>query len=154
MSRNLHPYNVPNADVAKVLEDAADLYESEKIEWCTRSWAKNTDGAISACAEGALLLARGYNWATVFNSSRELFSTDLLAHAAHDSLLDHLNEGQAVKLGSVYHWNDKVAGVRTRVELVDGTTVLSRISPAEAKAEVIEAMKETAKDLRNSEGNS
>jgi hypothetical protein len=138
MSRNLHPYNVSNADVAKVLEDAADLYESEKIEWCTRSWAKLTDVTVSACAEGALLLAMGYNWAEVFSAASRLFSTDLLAQAASDSLLDHLNEGRTVMIDSVYRWNDRMM---TR-------------HPAEAKAQVIEAMKETAKDLRNSEGNS
>lgn len=150
----LNPYNVPNADVAKVLEDAADLYESEQIEWCTGKWADSRNGVISACAEGAILLARGYHWAEVFSSGGRLIRDDLLITAAYNSLLNHLNEGGDRKLPTIYYWNDRVAGDRRRVKFANGSTTLTEPNRPKAKAQVIEAMKATAKDLRNSEGNS
>lgn len=47
---------ISDLEVAQVLEDAATLYEDEKIEWCDGYWVKLTDRGevttLSMCAEG------------------------------------------------------------------------------------------------------
>lgn len=158
----LNPYNVPNADVAQVLEDAADLYESEKVEWCTRIWASVCDEGLSACAEGAILLARGHEWQTVWSAGSRIFDEDLLAKAANRALLYTVNEDRLSRdLNEVpytYRWNDLYIGDRPMVEVEDrsvsGVMVKRQHKgppdKALAKSEVIEMMKRAAKDLRNS----
>lgn len=151
-----NPYNVPNADVAQVLEDAADLYESEKVEWCTGLWAKRQErtGVISACAEGAILLARGYDWFAIWDRSATLFDRDLLAQAANVALLKEINRGSTHLWTGVYTWNDQAIGGRHKVKAFDAFGhEVERVTapiPHVAKAEVIEKMKQAAKNLRNS----
>lgn len=144
----MNKYRIPNAEVAQILEDAADLYESEQIEWCTGQWARSTPGVkkVSACAEGAILLACGYKWTSVFGHGTMLFDTDIRAKAAHDALLDVVREVSGYH--TVYGWNDHAIGSRELINQ-DGLVVMGPPNASVAKAEVVEAMKEAAKGLRN-----
>lgn len=147
--------NMSNADVAQVLEDAADLYQSEQVEWCSGAWVRfNKDtGVLSACAEGALFLARGYDRATVREELDNLFRKDPLAKAARDALLATIKQDYPGET-QVHLWNDNRIGGRQPVQVAwdrrDGTrNMLTEPIPAVAKAEVVEAMRRTAKDLCN-----
>lgn len=118
------------AAVAEVLERAADLYESEQIDWCQGapyriSWGKK----LSACAMGALYLASGHNiqlenGSVAVNDNGVLYAS---GHSAARALGAFLDDDRWTVAG----WND--AGRRT-------------------KQEVIDAMKECAKELRNGTG--
>lgn len=116
--------------MAGILERAADLYESEKIEWCKRFWIKLDvfDQPISACAEGAIYLAAGLPATVTALSGSPSFTrgefTDeyIRGNQAISVLADWLT------LTHVYKWND---------------------AEGRNKADVIEAMKNCAKDLRN-----
>jgi hypothetical protein len=117
---------------AEILEKAADLYESEQIDWCQGqayglSWPK---GMVSACAMGAIYLASGYKirgGGYVVNNPREV--------AAHDSFRQGRRAIHELEIfldpecsRTVAGWNDQ---------------------PERTKEEVIQAMKDCAKDLRN-----
>jgi hypothetical protein len=123
-----------NDQVADVLERAADLYESEAIEWCKRDWVRRDgdDKVMSACAEGAIYLAAGlpallteYVGAGDFNAGdhHEAYRLGESAIACLASSIDP-------EKTRLYYWNDR---------------------EATSKTEVIEAMKACAKGLRNGE---
>lgn len=113
-------------EAAETLEKAADLYRSETVAWCQGAWALGYEdqGLLSVCAEGALLLASGFNVEEI----EILSDTGVSNHVKHErwnnarSLLHyHLD-------ASVHGWNDRFE--RT-------------------KQDVIDAMEATAKDIRN-----
>lgn len=140
---------------ADILERAAQSYEAETVNWCqevwvdpelTGKWAKAegwatgsdwkdvpSDAAtkINACAMGAMALADGWTWQQNMQFStekiiRELGSDQL--REAVDALENHLELERPSDYYAIPGWNDE-----------DDRT----------KDEVIEAMKATAKDLRN-----
>ena len=137
-----------NNVAAEVLEAAADLYLSEKVDWCQGNWASRTGKQerldngqfaprqLSMCAEGALLTAAGFNTEQVFN-----FQIDGGAHIEPELELDSAawarfkaaTDALSPRLGRrIYAWNDRQGRV---------------------KQDVIDAFQETAKDLRNEGGN-
>lgn len=144
----------PTVDqVATVLETAADLYESEKIQWCEGDWAKahgslaNPDTPISACAEGALLLAAGFTAVQVVRRRDLLFAESELAMRSMTALKNTINQGRSDEDHvSVYFWNDTQIGNRKPVVRIDKH---GRGTYEDYTAPVVEAMKQAAKDLRN-----
>lgn len=183
-----------NDKVAGVLEEAARLYRDEKVQWCTGSWVEghNDNGlydetgqpmfddpetVISACAEGALLKAAGYQWEMVndynkfakgnedkilrtnveamelFNASRDALGQYLLEHQEEayvsSSTIERADDhGWLV---SIPGWNDTMTTqIVERAFVGDEVDIDALSEPGEAaKAVVIDAMEATAKDLRN-----
>lgn len=144
-------------EVAEVLENAARLYRDEKVEWCTGNWVDIVDTPdwrvhwnretqfetpglpLSACAEGALLRACGFDWNQVARYPvgadsvlAEDRSKGALFKKAQNALLRYIRELTGKGL-SVYGWNDSM----NARDIENG------------RAQVIEAMEATAKDLRN-----
>lgn len=132
------------SETADLLERAADLYESEQIDWCRGSWGTSINyiGIDTAahgqfhCAEGALLRAAGFSLEQIEASQHRLSGEaadvcKLLATpvvwAGIEAVNSHLGHYVGPRL---YHYNDQLA---------------ARF----AKQTLIQAFKETAKDLRN-----
>lgn len=125
-------------DVARVLEDAATLYEDEKIEWCTGSWVEKTDRGevetLSMCAEGALMKAAGLRDSIIWNFQKHsglrcdtyLRNQDNAAYDQYATARDLVD--RHVGGYGVTGWNDERAG---------------------GKQGVIDTFREVAKDLRN-----
>ena len=145
---------VTTDQVATVLETAADLYESEQIGWCSGKWVRGTS-RISACAEGAILLAAGCTATQINRKLDALFKDVPLAGLALKALRSAINQG-GLSSCSVHEWNDTIIGNRmpTRVIVREGLEVETLTEPniPLAKSQVIEALKQAAKDLRNWEG--
>lgn len=150
-------------EVATVLETAADLYESEQVEWCEGNWAQlpsshaDPNTPVSVCAEGALLLAAGFTAAEVGRKGNRLFPESPLALRALSALECTINQGRNMDdFRNAHTWNDTIIGNRmpTRVIGREGLEVETLTAPniPLAKSQVIEALKQTAKDLRNWEG--
>ncbi len=122
-----------NKTAADILEIAADLYESETVNWCQRAWVRPSPLGVNACAVGAMSLADGFTWQQNVTLGTEriigIHGSDQLREAVK-ALEEHLSNEFDTFHGSIPRWND--ADDRT-------------------KEEVIEAMKETAKGLRNRE---
>lgn len=138
---------VTDLEVAQVLEDAATMYEDEKIEWCINNWARkevrlthDPDGNVKAtpvitmCAEGALLAAAGFTL---------------------DQLLDFqythkAREGYLVELDFVA-FNKFNDARRSLIGAIGGyvTTWNDHMPPETGKERVVATMREVAKDLRN-----
>lgn len=154
---------------ADILETAARSYEAETVHWCQETWvdpdltdeyrepgwwSRKVDGLartpewrdmpneaatrINACAMGALALADGWTWQQNMDLGTENICNSLGSDQLREAINALHNRIQAtLELGdyephpeSVMEWND---------------------SDDRTKAEVIEAMKATAKDLRNQE---
>lgn len=145
---------VTREETADLLERAADLYESEQVEWCSKSWGVerlylwDSDEGRSRvqlgqfhCAEGAILRASGISMEEIAKlksaSARDEEVLSLLSGpeflAATDAVAEYL--GMERELNDtprrIYNWNDSLAR-------------------ASAKRTLIDAFKNTAKELRNS----
>jgi hypothetical protein len=125
--------NVMAAKVADILEKAADLYESEQVDWCQGGFYNQGENEVSvsgrkitsACAWGALILAgfqgdENYAWAAAGGIPASSFIWKLVEQAR---LALEANIGD-----SVPYYNDKMST---------------------SKQQIIDRMKNTAKDLRN-----
>ena len=131
-------------EIAEVLEKAADLYESETVEWCRgdllvtdaskynerRSIGSSPMSAtklLSVCAVGALMIAAEVDMVDYYNVAGPYDSDHRarmkLVRTCRQLVVDKMNLGMGLEA-----WNDSVV---------------------KNKATVIEAFKETAKDLRN-----
>jgi hypothetical protein len=128
---------VDKAKVADVLEKAADLYESEKIEWCQGYNFNIGRQRLGACAQGAIMLATGA-YAQMPNGFVDYIGSEdgdwnhdyELSITATRVLFLSINKKGPFPFSSVPQFND-----------TQGRT----------KQEVIEAMKKCAKELRNGE---
>jgi hypothetical protein len=126
--------------MADALEQAADMYETEKVEWCDGTWfleaEPDTDLKLSVCASTALGMACGLSmdeaqvleavycqWTGMVTQGYELY-VDTRLHV--DRVLGSGDPERI--LVTLPEWND--AG-------------------AKDKSQVIEMFKEIAKDLRN-----
>lgn len=128
-------------EVAQVLDDAADLYESEQIEWCKGSWYTDfkpgpgiitaTGTTISMCAEGALMKAAGLRDTTIagYNATQR---ESLLGQDGAEAR-NKFNAARSVVSAALTEpiptWND-------------------RSSTCDKQA-VIDVFREIAKDIRN-----
>lgn len=79
---------ITDADMAQVLEDAADLYLAEKVHWCQGSYIRKEDAPVlTVCATTALGMAAGLG-------TMMPLAIDLTKHKAtrnsQQVLLDHL----------------------------------------------------------------
>lgn len=124
-------------ETAQVLEDAADLYESEQIGWCTGTWVEKTDRGetetLSMCAEGALMKAAGFDQEYIYSYGKYvLLQTDAYLRNMDDDAFRRYEGARRIVGDTVGYdippWND---------ELVAG------------KQDVIDVFREIAKDLRN-----
>lgn len=116
-------------EMATILEQAADLYESETVGWCKNTWAQPGDGdqALSLCAEGAIYAAAGVeHLALLAHNPSSCYS----AMVRGDKVIKHLSFVTGERYGAGLHmWNDTY--------------------PLASKQAVIDLMKEQAKELRN-----
>jgi hypothetical protein len=124
-------------DPAEILEAAADLYESEKIEWCKGSFFNNytlaerhSNSVMSACAWGAII------------------------HAATEDDRLSLQFAIGISVLDVHPIQDVRAAINRALEAVQHR--LDRIplpdfndTVVESKQEIIDLFKDTAKELRN-----
>lgn len=94
-----------NDQAAEVLEQAADLLESEKIGWCQNQYIGRWGQKINACAVGAILLVTGMPVETYCMGGNEV--DDLTSIISLAVLNDE----------DVEHWNDKYG--RTKEEVID-----------------------------------
>jgi hypothetical protein len=112
---------------AEILEEAADLYRSETVDWCQGSWIEHQGEEaefVSVCAEGALLLAAGFSFEEI-----QILSDTGVSNWVKNMDWNHARTRLHIHLNtSVFGWNDR----RERT-----------------KQDVIDAMEATAKDLRN-----
>lgn len=135
-------------EVAQVLEDAADLYESEQIEWCRGFWYRGAPGGpLSMCAEGALMRAAGFNTVDVkrFQDSNQMETILALSPVgigggyrklmgARAAITASLPDDKSLGKIGIPYWNDNM-----KPDEVD----------ANPKQVVIDKFREVAKDLRN-----
>ena len=160
-----------NAEVADVLEKAADLYESEQIEWCQGNWQKETlrfpngsvthfhsgQGAamvlkdlggvekiISMCASGAL--ARAVGIPVVWAQEIEGFEFRTLGTDERRFLYSLAREAVLKKLRG-----ESTNPFRPGDPYLTNNIPQWNDSKARSKQEVIDVFKETAKDLRNAQ---
>lgn len=115
------------SEMADILEKAADLYESEQVDWCQGEWATKKGGVLSVCAEGAIYLACGVEVRWLLNNT-PYTSRELMGRG--DYVINHLSGVTRSRCSKRLHvWNDT--------------------DPEVTKSAVIELMKEQAKELRN-----
>lgn len=137
--------NPTPSETADLLERAADLYESEQIQWCKVNWAtpysEDRSGQFH-CAEGALLRAAGYSWKQVLDaqmksSSAKKDDPDIIARMMR---LPKIQQAIRAVNGHTVHPQDNTAWLW---DLND------RLTPDTAKEALIQRFKEAAKELRN-----
>jgi len=146
--------------MATVLEDAADAYESEKIEWCQNKWLLHSAPGmgprhqLTVCAATALGLAAGLG---------ALVPEYLETHPGSRPEPEDLQG----RWGWAYVWTEEGIQryraardcVEKRLDLdltgfndqVGGILDLSnpRLVPGRTKQDIIDLFKDTAKELRN-----
>jgi len=162
-----------NSEVADVLEKAADLYESEKVEWCKNRWgepSRGDDGQvwISACAATALGLAAGLgvhvagviDGIVLFGCSDDTITREVDAHISERLDCEWVvtmtkNFGYDTVLGFTPEAVRLYRQARAEVEKLTHEKYWSSTlpnfndGPNGTKEVVIDLFKETAKDLRN-----
>lgn len=156
------------SEIADVLERAADLYESEQVEWCRGSWGAS-HAVITACASSALGLAAGIRQGhammleDVLMTGRGVGGLGIVPQERlYLDTRSHVDQALGVRLPT---WNDqytqtvKIEG-DPRVRYVNGAfewageavpRIITEQVPVRSKEQVIELFKTLAKDLRNEE---
>jgi hypothetical protein len=147
---------VTKAEMADVLEKAADLYESEQVEWCRQTWGGMVPGVgMTACASSALANAVGLDH--FYAQSLELrvmagISDGLSGPARlYMKTRQHVDRALGQNLPA---WNDEEKVVPVLVGPVfkgSDSYAVSRAVSLRSKEQVIDLFKELAKDLRNEE---
>lgn len=136
--------NPTPSETADLLERAADLYESEQIQWCKGSWAAlDLQSGQFHCAEGALLRAAGFSWKQVLDAQAKSFSSE--GKTDPDAIF------HVMRLPQIQQAIRAIDGHVVRIE--DGTAWLwglnDHLTPDTAKETLIQRFKEAAKELRN-----
>lgn len=141
----------PN-DVAALLEKAADLYESEQIDWCKGAWGSLTrlkEGSITSgwdtgqfhCAEGAILVAAGYTMREIIDAQTPNNGHPNVERLVKDPGVREAYRAVAHHLGLMINEDEpKIWNMNDRMDATE---------PGKAKQYLINVFKETAKDLRN-----
>jgi hypothetical protein len=156
---------IDSGRIADVLEAAADLYESEKVEWCRGAWSRTgpvragePPQLLSVCASTAIAMAAGLP-VTASGVLEDMtggvgqghIKPEVALYGATRQIID-------ARLGTpLPSWNDDTAVVvegstEERIAMTsDGQRVILKRwrHRTRTKDEVIELFKETAKDLRN-----
>lgn len=150
--------------MAQVLEDAAQLYEAEKVEWCAGSWGdgeKDGVGPLSVCASTALGMAAGLGW--VMPAVMEEFhldaSMDHMELAGSVGFADYQLGPEALTWSpasdELYRKTRQLVDMRLGEELPefndeeDWDDAGLILTPRRTKQEIIDLFKDTAKELRN-----
>lgn len=144
------PPAVTTAEVADVLERAADFYQSGQYGWCAGKWTtfKGEEHPLSVCAASCLALAAGvqihmisrFEELSAYNQSqlRSMtlgYAKELELYIQARKVVDAQVEG----FRTVIQWNDAVVG--------DGHGVPHDY--ARSKDDVVQLFLNAAKDLRN-----
>lgn len=131
-------------DVASILEKAADLYESEQIDWCKGAWGSKTrlkETGQFHCAEGAILRAAGYTMREIIDAQVPDNGYPGIDRLTNDPGVKEAFRAVAHHLGHMINEDDpKLWTLNDRMDAKE---------PGKAKQYLINAFKETAKDLRN-----
>jgi len=138
---------ITNDRIAEALEKAADLYESEKVDWCQGNYVENAYDPepvrLSVCASQALRMAcgeelvwretdMGHFWGpTRVSMNFQLFNAATLSLGLVDQ-----NLGPSNGEGHLITWNDQSNGMYVAEE-------------RRTKQDVIDLFKNRAKELRN-----
>lgn len=119
------------SDIAEILEKAADLYESEQIDWCQHQAFRSKNPLnlrVSACALGAISIASG-EYILTDHYVKQGWVTDWPSPLGTAPMSMYASQSLKIHLGRMVHsFND---------------------DPDMTKQQVIDAMKECAKELRN-----
>jgi hypothetical protein len=150
--------------MAQVLEDAAQLYEAEKVEWCAGSWGdgeKDGVGPLSVCASTALGMAAGLGWVmpavlaeyrVTPCTDRERLAEDV-GFATYQLGPESLTWSRASD--ELYRKTRQLVDKRQGEELPefndqeDWDDAGLILTPRRTKQEIIDLFKDTAKELRN-----
>lgn len=141
-------------DVAAILEKAADLYESEQIDWCRGAWGSpvRSHGDIESgsfghengqfhCAEGAILRAAGYTMQDMLDAQVPNNGYPGIDRLTNDPGVKEAFRAVAHHLGHMIDEDEpKLWNLNDRMDAEQ---------PDKAKQYLINVFKETAKDLRN-----
>lgn len=163
-----------NAEVAQVLEDAADLYESEKVEWCKNTWGSldvivaSGQVGMTACAATSLGMAAGLGLhvAGVIDGMpmKNIDHDEDLTAYFNNLLEERLSLDWVQRMVSSYGYDAVVGFTPQAVRLYDkarrevekrilkfGSSTLPNFNDGAngTKQAIIDLFKETAKDLRN-----
>ena len=128
-----------NADMATVLEDAADAYESEKIEWCQSRWLLHSGAPdtppqqLTVCAATALGVAAGLG---------ALVPEYLETHGS-------IQRYRAARACVEKRLDLDLTGFNDRIDAVSHDRHKLRHVPGCTKQDIIDLFKGTAKELRN-----
>jgi hypothetical protein len=142
--------------MADVLERAADLYESEKVEWCAGRWVKVPrilgEATISGCAATAVAMAAGlsHQVAQVIGGSSMLDRIYQTAVRNHAQIADQRKQAElyiAVRVFVDQRVMAMTEGAMASVVIWNDTQPL-----LQGKQNTIDLFKEIAKDMRNEDG--
>lgn len=121
-------------ETADILEKAADLYQSEQVEWCTNNWIQQEKSwsTVSVCAGGAIALAAGIDQRRFYDTYGSNFNdgAKLLADPNYERFREVLDRVAAYLGEPVPSWND------------------NKLTP-KSKPEVIDMLRRAAKDIRD-----
>jgi len=150
--------------MAQILEDAADLYQAEQVNWCAGAWYKDDNGdsdgsnlkpgsALSVCASTALGMAAGLGVLVPEfledNGSRarpDLSTEEEGWHWAYvwtEEDVQRYKNTRALLEGRLEQRLPEFNDAAER-DVLDGEAV-----PLRTKQEIIDLFKDTAKELRN-----
>lgn len=156
-----------NAEIAQVLEDAADLYESEKIQWCSGSWGGHeltlqNEVRVNACAATSIAMAAGVGVYLVGALDRVIVFPNMgeeHVRRAVEHIVQNINPEWRQRTEHNYgpgilQWSPRTVqlyfSARDEVEKRIDTTLPSfNDKYGQNKDAVIQLIKETAKELRN-----
>lgn len=130
------------ARMAEILEKAADLYESETIDWCqNQNFSPGTE-KVSACAQGAIYLAMG---------THRIRTTEIYYYGHYDGRLAYTMK--AAEPCRPTEWSKRLSEAELVIHKL-GQALKTHVPSfndmvGRTKQEVIDMMKDTAKELRN-----
>lgn len=115
--------------VADILEKAADLYQSEQVEWCANDWIRiSAEEKVSVCAGGALALAAGVNMELFHKAYGDQYSNgSLLANDPRNREFMQVLNRTAGYLGRpVPSWNDDPRDRNSKQNVIDRFRMIAK----------------------------
>lgn len=117
-------FKLSRDEVADTLEKAADLYQAEQVEWCTKEWIQRPQGVlgkVSVCAGGAIALAAGLNLNLFYRTYGQAYTDGAeLARDPNYGKFREVLDRVAMHLGEpVPSWNDNLFTPRTKADVID-----------------------------------
>lgn len=141
--------------MAQVLEDAAQLYQDEKVEWCSGTWGGSDDSGLSVCAATAIGLASGLGWIvpSILEEYTVNAASDLASMATGFRVSDVRNPYAMVwsaEADALYRATRSLLDGRLNEPVPEFNDAEDQDdNPVRTKQEIIDLFKDTAKELRN-----